>query len=437
MVNTLVDKKIEEISKRLEDISHLAIAKKICDEHKIIFCQEFYEYEDGCYHPVAEERIHSWIKAVVGDKFKIRFAEEVIFALQTDTYLETDKLNNTPFLNLKNGLLDLTALELLPHSPDIYSTIRLDVSYDPDARCPKWDKTVSEIFEGDAEKIEATQEFFGLCLTRETKFEKALLLLGEGANGKSTLLHLLQMILGAGNFVAIPLEKFNNHFYVASLFGKLTNISIETNAKSEVYDANFKGIVSGDSLTADHKYKKVFTFRPFCKLIFAVNALPRVDDKTDSFFRRLLIIRFNKTFAEEEQNKNLKAELAVELDGIFLWCLEGLKRLRGRGYFRIGEGIQQEIKEYRKENNNVLLFVEEDCVIREDLSISKQGLYSSYSEWCRTSGYRPVSKRKLGAELLRHFRNISEDRVGAGRTRTWVGIGFESCLSLKSGQERT
>jgi len=231
---------------------------------------------------------------------------------------------------------------------------------------------------------------------------------------------VLAELLGNQNYSAVPLEKFNNMHYVANLFGKLANISIETNAKAEVYDSIFKAVVSGDPVEADYKFAAPFTFHPFCKLIFAVNNLPRVDDKTEAFFRRLIILRFNRIFSEREQNKNLKHELMSELDGIFLWFLEGLKRLRKRGYFSIGESIQTEIAQYKRDNNNVLVFVEEECDLDIGESISKQDLYDEYVRYCKDNGNRPLSKLKFGKELLKRFSGIEDQRTYT--QRIWAGI---------------
>ena len=108
---------------------------------------------------------------------------------------------------------------------------------------------------------------------------------------------------------------------------------------------------SGDEIEADLKFKNSFRFRPYCKLIFALNNMPRVDDKTDGFFRKIIILPCNRKFAEEEQDKNLKNKLCLEIDGVFQWALAGLQRLQKRGYFKIPETIVQEINEYRKEKN--------------------------------------------------------------------------------------
>jgi putative DNA primase/helicase len=291
----------------------------------------------------------------------------------------------------------------------------------PDAKCPKWIRTLNEIFEDDQEKIEILQEFFGLCLTKETKYEKALFLIGEGSNGKSVISQVLESILGEENYSAIPLEKLKNAHYTINLHQKLANISIETNSKSEVYDSIFKAVVSGDTITGDQKFKNPVKFRPYCKLIIASNNMPRVDDKTSAFFRRLIILRFNRQFSDVEQNKNLKQELKSELDGIFLWALEGLNRLEERKNFNNPKSVANELEEYRKENNNVLVFVEDACLRSPEKSMAKNDIYSEYNLWCKENGFRSLSKIKFGKELTRNFKDITDETDGT--KRLWSGIG--------------
>ncbi len=406
-------------NKKLDN--NVEIANKISAEHKLIYCAyDFYEYKEGAYRKLHKITVQSYIKDILGYEYKTYKAEEIMNILSIDHHVVVEELNNTKYLNLKNGLYDLQMVECKPHALDIYSTIQLPITYNPEANCKKWCNTVYDIFEYDEDKVMILQEFFGLCLTPDTKYEKALFLIGDGSNGKSTILFVLEKILGEYNYTAIPLERLDNPHYVANLFNKLANISIETNAKSAVYDAMFKAIISGDSITADPKYKKPFQFRPYCKLIYALNNMPRVDDKTSAFFRRLLILRFNKQYSELEANKNLKYELLEELDGIFLWLLEGLRKLRKRGYFLKSEEMQREVNEYRAENNNVITFVEEECELGKNAVIDKQALYFSYSEWCKGSGYRALSKSKFGKELKKQYPSITDDRTSIARK--WYGV---------------
>jgi putative DNA primase/helicase len=241
-------------------------------------------------------------------------------------------------------------------------------------------------------------------------------------------------MLGKDNFSAIPLEKFNDLHYMVGLFGKLANISTETNIKSEVYDSTFKAVISGDVIEADRKFRDVMRFRPFCKLIFAMNNMPRVDDKTHAFFRRLIIIRFDRTFTEEESNRNLRKELAAEMNGIFNVCLEGLKRLRARGYFDIKGSVQDEIQEYRRENNNVLVFIEERCnIVPLDYYTEKSKIYDAYRSFCDHNGYKSLSIRKFGRELKRHCNGIAEDRINVAKI--WRGVVLSGEESFKDASE--
>lgn len=404
-------------------INPVKVANLLTRENHFLYCAEtFLKYQNGVYKKLDDNEVKKIIKDLLGNKYTSNRAREIMDAMQAETFLPVEELNNTEYLNLRNGLFNLDTYEIEPHSPEIYSTIQLDVSYDGKALCKKWSKTLYEIFKNDREKIQILQEFFGLCLTRDTKYEKALICVGDGANGKSVVLHVLQKLLGEDNYSAIPLEQFANMHYLADLFGRLANISVETNARSSVYDSTFKQVVSGDPIQADAKYKKPIKFRPFSKLIFALNNMPRVDDKTDAFFRRLIILRFNRIFREEEQNKNLKHELEEELDGIFRWALFGLDKLRQRGYFNLPQDMRIEIEEYRRQNNNILLFVEEECSIHWEFEISKDDLYRHYQEWCTQNGYKALSKGKFGKELSKQYQGSIDERRTA-RERIWVGIG--------------
>lgn len=415
------DRTLQQLDSKIK-LNHNKIADKILADHKIIYSAgEYYEYRDSFYQTIAEDTIACYIKSILNDKFSVRFKNEVLNSLRASCYIDHQLLNNTQYLNLKNGLFDIETENLVPHSPDIYSTIQLAVSYNRESKCPLWIKSVSEIFENSASKAAILQEYFGLCLTKEVRYCKALFMLGEGRNGKSTVLYILENIVGEQNKCSIPLDKLSDFHYVANLLNKLVNISIETNSKAEVYDAMFKSITSGDSVTADPKYRNPFTFRPYCKLIYALNNMPRVNDKTDAYFRRLLILKFNKQFSGIDDNKGLKDELMREIDGIFLWCLEGYRRLKERGDFSIGEDIQTEINEHRKENNNVIVFVEEECERDTWNQVSKDELYQAYKRWCHENSHQSLSKIRFGKELVRQYK-LGSDRSTSGDDRIWIGI---------------
>lgn len=423
------DTEIHRINNSIK-VDHNAVAASICKEKHLIYsAEDFYEYRGGVYVNVPREVVTCYVKTALGGKFSVRTLSEIMNSIKATCYVNHDLLNKDPRINLKNGLFDIGTWELTPHDPAVRSTIQLSISFDPDAKCPTWNKTLDEIFGNNADKVEVLQEFFGLCLTKDTKYNKALFMLGEGRNGKSTVLYVLEHLVGDVNRSSIPLEKLNDLHYVAALFNKLVNISIETNAKSEVYDATFKAITSGDSLTADPKYKHPFLFRPHCKLIYALNNMPRVNDKTDAYFRRLLILRFDKQFEGTADNKNLKYELLNELNGIFLWCLCGLRSLERRGDFKELDFMKDEIKKHRIDNNSAVEFIEEEGVIGKDYSIPKGDLYTAYKDWCKESIHQAFSKKKFGMEMVRYYK-VSEIHAGRMKVRMWSGIGLKNTSVL-------
>lgn len=407
---------------RRKEIKPAELAELI--RENMMYCAgTFYKYDDGCYRVVSKRMLKNRINDILTNKFYTkRKAEDAIDTLANKTEIKLKDLNPRDYLNLKNGLFDPMNCVLHPHTPEYYSTVQLNVKYSKDAKCELWLKTINEIFEGDMKKIEAMQEYFGLCLTRETKYRQALICVGEGRNGKSKMIEALENIIGAENRTAIALEQLNNGPAVAALFGKLLNASIETNAKSTVYDSIFKAIVSGDSIQANPKYKDPFSFRPFCKLIIATNTMPRVDDKTDAFFDRLLIVRFNRRFAESEENNELDSQLALEYDGIFKWCIEGLKRLQKRNRFEKPPVIQSEVDEYRIENNPVMLFIDDAAEIGPMHSVQKGDMYSAYVKWCRDNGHKPASHKRFAVELKRAAPSVIEKRTM--KTRRWEGINL-------------
>jgi len=370
------------------------IADEILKHNRLInFADTYYEYRGGCYRPLFIEEVQKWIKDACGAGFSASKLRNVLVALKTETFVKPDIINGITLFNVKNGLYDIDKMTLLPHSADVYSINQLNVTYRENAECLLWQRSLDQIFENDAARIMLLQEYFGYCLTRDNDYEKALFLFGEGANGKSVVLYVLEELIGKDNCSSIPLEKFNDSHYIARLRDKLVNISLETNAKTNVYDNMFKAIVTGDTISADEKYGQPFQFKPYCKLLFSTNNMPRVGDKTEGYYRRILILPFNRQFSIEERDPKLKQKIAAsELDGIFLWSLNGLTRLRKRGYFEESASMQTVKDAYRKENNNVIIFVEEQCVLDAQADINSDALYVAYRDWCLESEYRPLSK---------------------------------------------
>jgi len=233
--------------------------------------------------------------------------------------------------------------------------------------------------------------------------------------------------LGNDNTCEVQLEQLEKSHYVAQLHNKILNIATEIGARGTVCDEMFKKIVAHDYVMGDHKFGHPFSFRPVCKLIFATNNMPRTDDKSRAFYRRLLIIPFSKEFTDLDDKHKYYRTLLNERNGIFNWMVEGLKRLKDRGRFAVGKGMIEAIESYKIENNPVLSFIEEHCVVESNISVIKKDIYEAYKDYCEDSGFRPVNIKKFGKELKRHLHsNIFEGHDSTGKGRQWQGIRLRS-----------
>jgi len=309
---------------------------------------------------------------------------------------------NLNHLAVTNGTLNLNTFELEEHSPGHRLRTRLDVSWDPSAECPRFLAYLNDVFQPDpdkAEKIAFVQQWLGYVLVPDTSMQKMLWLVGAGANGKSVLLSIVNALVGEANISHAMLDTFHQSHVRAELDGKLVNIAGEMAADSMIDDGYLKAIVAGDTIEASRKYKPSKSFRPFVRLMAATNNLPRTNDLTHGFFRRTIILSFNRKFAEHEQNPNLVKELHEELSGILAWAVEGLRSLRQSGRFIIPASSSSALDQYRAEANPVKLFADE-CLIASPASRTRsKDLLAVHVEWCRQYGFKPRNDSTFGRAL--------------------------------------
>ena len=406
------------------------IMDKIIKKHDLITHKNnFFKYQGGYWQVIDDTEIYNMIQNELGNKSRERYIKEIKFMLSYK--LNVNNVNNVNLINLKNGMFDIESMSMVEHDKKYFSTIQLPYEYDSTALCPLWEKTLREIFLDNTDKIETLQEFMGYCLTTDNSYQKALLNVGDGANGKSLIFKVLETILGSENISNVSIGDLHKGPYLAQMFNKLANISLESETLESINDAMFKSVVSGDRIIADEKYKKPFSFNPFCKLIFSMNTLPYINDKTEAFYRRLLILKYDKQFSTEEQNINLYNDLMPELSGIFNWVLVGLNRLNQRGCFALRKEMVDLVEEYKKDNNPALFFLEDHIYFDREKTLSssltKKEVYDKYKEWCKENGYKAVSDKSLGKQIKKTFSGVKEGRTNA--IRLWAGLDWRTELT--------
>lgn len=325
-------------------------------------------------------------------------------ALQTlkDLTAISDISPNRTLVCLGNGTLEPESGKLLPHSPDHNLLNVLPITWDPAATCPLWLHTLDEMFKGDTDskdKIMLLQLWFGYCLVPDTSQHKFLWLAGTGANGKSVVLEILSAVVGQENVSHAMLTRLDRAFVRMTLHGRLVNISSEMKAEDTVSDGYLKAIVAGDCIEAEEKYKPSVSFRPYARIVAATNELPRLLDLSEGFRRRAIILEFNRTFNEDEQDKHRTKKLLGELPGILLWAVSGLKKLRELGCLPIPPSSTSAIQNYIKDSDPIRQFVEEMLMEVEDGCLTTTPIYLRYRDWASDRGYQKMNVVTFGKRM--------------------------------------
>jgi putative DNA primase/helicase len=343
-----------------------------------------------------------------------RILDAAFQARMLSTIPEGRRINDREgFFCVENGMYSIGEDRLYPHSQDYFATYMFPVIYGPETvpRCIRWLQFLEEVIQT-PEVIAQVQEFFGYCLTPSTAFEKCLLCLGPGADGKSTMLKVLRALVGPKNCAAVNIEDLDDQFQRSSLYGKLLNISTEVGSKA-MESKIFKAIVSGDSIQAAFKHENSFEFEPTCKMAFAANRFPRVLDNSDGFFRKILPIQFKRQFLNGG-DKGLLDTLKGELSGIFHWALIGRMRLWQQQDFTDCDETSRIMLDYRRSNNPVLCFAEDELEFGdptdEAYETPKKDVYDLYETYCKDKGYQKFSEENFFRELKAAKHNLEQYR---------------------------
>ena len=268
-----------DIAKYFEGSSFIPsnLADELMSEYNFI-CSlgELFIYQNGVYRAIGIEFIKNQCRDRLQKASRINRVNEVIAHIQDMRYIEADKLNTyNQLINLENGMYDIKNDKLLAHSKDYLSTVRIPVKYDPSVSYANISDWLSSTL-ADPECIQLACELFGYCLIPDTTMAKAFMLVGSGANGKSTFLTVLENFIGKDNISKVPLQELSdNRFKRAELFGKLVNLFADLDNKALESTSYFKTIVTGDSIDAERKHQDPFSFRPIC----AVGILCKRDTK--------------------------------------------------------------------------------------------------------------------------------------------------------------
>jgi putative DNA primase/helicase len=328
-------------------------------------------------------------------------------------------------LNARNGTIDLRSGKLLPHDPAHLLSRMIDIDYAADATCLTWERFVSEVFQSDAELVEFAHRVIGYCATGETREQLFLILHGDGANGKSTLLKAISDALGpyASHTPTETLTVRNGGQSndVARLMGARFVTASEADSHQRLNEGFIKQVTGDEPITARYLYGEFFTFQPVFKLALATNALPAVNGADPALFRRLRLIPFNRVFSAAEQDKGLGEKLNSELPGILAWIVRGAVKWYADG-LTTPAAVLHAGAEFRAESDTVSAYIEDRCELAAGEVIQASHLFGDYRRFTDNAGRDPLSQTAFGRALTR--RGITAEKRGGSAYR--VGIKLRS-----------
>lgn len=343
-------------------------------------------------------------------KFSARFyqfREQLFKQFLATAYLPTPENNNdTVLINLLNGTFEINAYgtNLKPFERSDFITYQLPFEYNPQAKATLFEAYLNKVLP-DAERQRILAEYLGFVFikhgSKALKEEKALILYGTGANGKSVFFEIVNALLGAENVSSFSLQSLTNDngYFRAKLANKLVNYASEINGNLEA--SIFKQLVSGEPVEARLPYGQPFILKQYAKMIFNCNELPKDVEHTNAYFRRFLIIPFDVTIPTAEQDKNLHTKIIeTELSGVFNWVLNGLNRLLEQKRFSDCEASQKAVEQYKAESNSVQMFLNDNDYQNSATNYKLiKDLYLDYRIFCNEDGNVPFKKTNFIKQL--------------------------------------
>ncbi len=413
------------------------MAEHIRREH--FFAQDagrlLYAFKHGCYQPIGKLVIEqAFLKACetlkLSDRWSIRQAREIVTYIQTSAAMLWDA-PPLDTLNVANGLLDVSTKTLKPHSPEFLSAVQLPVTFDPAATCPAWDQFITEVFPEDAQAL--GYELPAYLMLPDNSQQKAMLLIGEGSNGKSTFLRAVSRFLGKQNTCAVSLHRLEeDKFAVQRLIGKLACIVPDLPSEHLSGSSVFKAITGSDDLEAERKFADSFLFTPITRLIFSANHFPQSKDSSQAFFRRWVVIPFHNTIAPGKQitREVLDARLTAppELSGVLNKCLEGLAAMQTRGGFTQSETLQEALREFRDQTDPLATWLDQHTVLNPESFTTKKDLLIKFNAESQEAGRPPITAHTFTKGLTRLRPSIKEAQktIGGKIERILPGLSFRT-----------
>jgi putative DNA primase/helicase len=330
---------------------------------------------------------------------------------------------------VSNGLLDLTARALLPHTPRYFNQTAVPFDYDPAAKAGAWLPFLEQLWPDDASSIEALGEFFGYVISGRLDLHKIMLVVGPTRGGKGTIARLLGKMIGPRNVAGPTLSSLSYDFGMAPLIGKplavISDARLDAKANTSVVVERLLSISGEDTLTVNRKYRDQWTGKLPTRFLVISNELPRLGDASGTIANRFLVLLLTRSWLGQEDT-GLEDRLTADLAGILNWSLAGLDRLVKQGHFTRPATTDEAIIALQDLASPVSAFVRDLCTVGPTEEIAITALYSAWRAWADDNGHKRTSVQTFGRDLRSVVPGVRvrRPRDGEERERHYQGVSL-------------
>lgn len=371
-------------------------------KHIVKINNQLHIFKDGIYVP--------GYRAIEGEMIQLiphlRDAQRKEVLKYLELIAEPAKAADANFIAFKNGVYDVAHETMVPPSPDLILTNRIEHNFNPAAYSELMDSTLNKLSCQDKDIRALLEECVGYCFYRRNELGKAFILTGDKSNGKSTFLDVVAAILGEDNISTLDIKELGDRFSTSMMFGKLANIAddIGDDFLQGTQVSVFKKVVTGNRIKAERKGQDPFEFSPYVKILASANEIPRMKDKTGAVLRRLVIIPFNATFSKDDPDYRpfIKYDLMQPeaLEYMIALGMEGLKRVISNRAFTVPTLVQEQLDEYEESNNPIIAFLK-DVELSELENEPTSDVYRRYNLFCTENSLQAMSAISFTKQLCR------------------------------------
>lgn len=319
--------------------------------------------------------------------------------------------------NVMNGTINLKTGALLAHGPSNMMTKISQVTYDPAATCPLWDKFLARVQDNDQQMVDFLSCAVGYTLTGDAGIQAMFFLHGDGCNGKGVFTSVIRHLMGSyadnASFDTFVCQKNDGRIRndLAKLVGARYVTASESQEGNRLDEALIKGLTGGDPITTRFLHKEFFTFYPQFKLWMSSNYKPAIRGLDWGIWRRVKMIPFEVIIPDEERDEQLIDKLRSELPGILNWALKGLADFLKFGMM-YPDKVAAATQQYRESQDIIGQFLTAKCFLNPVVSIRVSDLYERYKTWAADAKEYILKERQFGDAMKKRGFEVQHKKDG-------------------------